>query len=186
MVAHTFNSRTQTGAWVLLQVQGQGYIVNSGERWDRDRKTHIHRETHRENYLWKKASFSQPEVDVPHCNCFQLLTDLFVQKITKHHLCNQRSLFRQPAWFFFLGEHSFSSLTSLWVLLSCSECWWHIDIGTVSLKTTLCVCLCGGREGSVGDEVVTPGEKASGAFPMLEQYDASENQSRLRGMESLC
>lgn len=41
------------------------------------------------------------------------------------------------------------------------------------MKTTVCAFV-GAEEGSVGDEVVTPREKASGAFPMPEQYHASE------------
>lgn len=50
----------------------------------------------------------------------------------------------------------------------------------MSLQTTG----CGGREGSVGDELKTPREKASGVIPRLDQHHASENQSRLRHMKS--
>jgi hypothetical protein len=46
------------------------------------------------------------------------------------------------------------------------------------------VCLCRGREGSVGDEFKTPREKVSGVIPMLEQHHTSENQSRLKHMKS--
>lgn len=44
------------------------------------------------------------------------------------------------------------------------------------MKTTVCAFV-GAEEGSVGDEVVTPREKASGAFPMPEQYHTSEKLS---------
>lgn len=44
------------------------------------------------------------------------------------------------------------------------------------MKTTVCAFV-GAEEGSIGDEVVTPREKVSGAFPMPEQYHASEKLS---------
>lgn len=156
--------------------QGQGAATSSrpglySNKKETERHTYTERQAEKIIYRRRWTSHMQRWT----CLVVTIFSGWWLVQKIEHRLCNQRSLVRQPAWIF-LGKQPLAHFFFLWVLLCCSECWWHIGIGTESLKTTVCAFV-GAEEGSVGDEVVTPREKVSGAFPMPEQYHASEKLS---------
>lgn len=157
--------------------QGQGAATSSrpglySNKKETERHTYTERQAEKIIYRRRWTSHMQRWT----CLVVTIFSGWWLVQKIEHRLCNQRSLVRQPAWIF-LGKQPLAHFFFLvglimlfWVLVTHRHRYRVLENHSV--------CLCGGRGGgSVGDEVVTPREKVLGAFPMPEQYHASEKLS---------